>query len=75
VEEDVSRSEEVEKTRLGKKKPLVPTSTLGDSAGQMEMSREVEKGSRTTATGLAVMAGLYRPFELQRESAVSRMLT
>jgi hypothetical protein len=41
----------------------------------MEMPREVEKGSQTTATGLEVMAGLYyRPLELKRENNVSRMM-
>ena len=41
----------------------------------MEMPREVGKGSRMTATGLAVMAGLYRPLELKKENTDSRMMT
>jgi len=57
----VSRSEEVENTRLGlvkKKEASGASLKVGDSAGHMEMPGEVEKGSRTTATGLAVMAGV-----------------
>lgn len=41
----------------------------------MEMPREVEKGSRTGKTALAVMAGLYRALELKKENTDSRMMT
>ena len=77
VEEDVSRSEEVENTTFGlvEEEPSVAPFEVGDSAGQTDMQREVEKSSQTTATGLAVMAGLYRPLELKKEDTDSRIVT